>query len=550
MIKQNTSSRRLTMLVLCFWLTAGLSLQLRAQISNIKIDASIHSQLSSNDIRPMWLIANEWGRFEQFGHFGVLVEVGAKQQLLANENFTLNAGLRGLVNLDVAESALQEIYISGNAWFIDFSIGKEQYSPVAYNDELTPGSFLMNSNARPIPKVSVGIFDYLPLGFTKNWLEIKGGLSQGWLNDERVEKRNSAEDVLLHEKFAYARLGNTKFKPYAGLVHSALFGGTRPDGTDIPTDFWATFMAKGSSVLGGGDETNAAGAHMGMWDFGFNWHTGKGGMQLYFQKPFADASGLKLYNRYDKDYILGILFHPKDISWLSACSVEVFRTDHQSGYGIPDPLYPKDYNGHKKGSIIWMDDIEDDFDGFMLEVFGETRTGWSEDEVIRYLEVALDEGHKYGGRDDYMNNGSYYNGWTYNGMNMGTPLYHTADKFRRYATPHVEYDEVFFYNNRVNGFHVGAKGHITDRLQYRVKSTYTMNRGTYGEQFRGRYSWERTADYFFASSKQQLYSMVELNWNTHWLAGLSLKGKLAVDTGQLYNSVGGQLSIIYIPDLN
>ncbi|MBS2210227.1 hypothetical protein KEM09_02375 [Carboxylicivirga mesophila] len=521
-----------------------------AQDDAVKVDVSLHTQVSSNDIRPMWLTANEWGRFEQFGHFGMLTELGAQYFIYDEGNFSLDAGVRGLVNVDISESVLQEAYLSGNAWFLDFSLGKQQFSPIIYNDELTSGSFLMNSNARPIPRVTVGIFDYLPLGFTKNWVEIKGGISQGWLNDERVERNNSANDLLLHEKFAYIRLGNTAVKPYAGLVHSALYGGTRPNGNKIPVDFWSTFMAKGSATLGGGEETNAAGAHMGMWDFGFNWNTDKADIHLYYQKPFADASGLKVYNRYDKDYYLGFLIHPKNIEWLSGVSVEVFRTDHQSGYGIPDPLYPVDYGSHKQGSIIWMHEINDDLDGFMYEVFGETRTGWTEDEVSRYLEVELNEGHMYGGRDDYMNNGSYYNGWVYHGMNMGTALYHTADKVRRYAEPWEEVDQVYFYNNRVNGFHIGAEGRINANLKYQVKSTYTINKGSYGEEFRGRYSWERTEDYFFSDSKRQVYSMVELDWNMPWIKNLSVKGKLAFDVGQLYKSVGGQMSLTYVPGLN
>lgn len=521
-----------------------------AQEEAIKVDVSLHTQVSSNDIKPMWLVANEWGRFEQFGYFGMLTELGAKYSVFDDDNFTLNAGIRGLVNTDISESMLQEAYLSGNAWFLDFSIGKQQYSPIIYNDELTSGSFLMNSNARPVPRLTVGIFDYLPLGFTKNWLEIKGGISQGWLNDDRINKNNSANDVLLHEKFAYARLGNTKVKPYVGLVHSALFGGTRPNGSKIPVDFWATFMAKGSATLGGGEETNAAGAHMGMWDFGLNWATEKADLHVYYQKPFADASGLKVYNRYDKDYYLGFLILPKEVEWLSGISFEVFRTDHQSGYGIPDPLYPVEYGDHKQGSIIWMDDISDDFDGFMYEVFGESRVGWTQDEVMRYLEVELNEGHMYGGRDDYMNNGFYYNGWVYDGMNMGTAVYHTADKVKRYADSWEYNDQVFFYNNRVNGFHIGVQGRLNSCLQYRIKSTYTINKGTYGEEFRGRYSWQRTEDYFFSSSKKQVYSLVELDWNMPWINNLSLKGKLAFDTGQLYNSVGGQLSLTYVPTLN
>ncbi|WP_430815355.1 hypothetical protein [Carboxylicivirga sp. RSCT41] len=519
----------------------------------LKYDVSFHSLASSDEIRPMWLVANDWGRFKQFDSSESLLELGGSYKVFNTKNFALDAGIRGLVNFDFSESALQEAYLRGSLWFVDFSVGKEQYSPVIINDELTSGLFLWNSNTRPIPRVTVGIFDYLPIGFAKNWIEIKGGMSQGWLNDERIEKSNSASDVLLHEKFAYMRLGNTKVKPYVGLIHSALYGGTRPDGTEIPIDFWATFTASGSATLGGGEETNAAGAHMGMWDFGFNWQADFGDLHFYWQKPFADASGLKIYNGDNKDYTIGALVQLKNKSWLSGFSLEFFRSDFQSGYGIPDPLYPQSYtdesgNTFKEGSIIWMHEIED-FDHFMHTVFPDTEgtSGWTEEEVMYELEVRLNEGNKYGGRDDYMNNGSYYNGWVYNGMNMGTALYHTSEKVRKYATPWDEYGQVNFYNNRVKGIHLGAEGFITPALKYRFKSTFTINKGSYGEEFRGRYSWTRTENYFFSDSKKQVYSLLELNWHTPWLEGLQLNARLAVDSGELYDSTGGQLSIIYSP---
>ncbi len=525
-------------------LMASCFISLQAQ-NKLTLDASLHSLASSNEIRPMWMVANEWGRYEQYGEFGTQAEVGAHYQLVNTESFNLVTGVRGIVNLDVSKSFLQEAFVRGNAWFLDFSIGKEQYSPIIYNDELSTGSYLMNSNARPVPRATIGIFDYLPLGFTNNWVEVKGGISQGWLNDDRVVRSNSAEDLLLHEKFAYTRLGNTKLQPYGGLVHSAIFGGTRPDGTKIPIDFLATFMAKGSSKLGGGEETNAAGAHMGMWDFGLNLETETARYHLYLQKPFADGSGMFINHGQNKDFIFGLLVKPKSIGWLSGISIELLKTDYQSGYGIFDPFYPK---GYDKQGIIWFDEI-DDFDQFMYDVFGEETAGWGKQDVVDYMVIHENHGYKYGGRDDYMNNGSYYNGWTYHGMNMGTALYHSAEKVRRYADSWAEVDQVFMYNNRVNGIHLGAEGKINANLGYRFKSTYSINKGTYGEEFRGRSSWGRTANYFFSESKRQVYSMVQLSWDTPWLDGLTVQGKLAFDTGQLYNSVGGMVSLTFVPVL-
>jgi len=521
------------------------------QTSPFKVDAGFHSIIASDELRPMWQTANQWGIYDQFGHAEALFNLGASCQLIDNKHFAIKAGLRGLVNANIQKSVLQEAYMSGNLWFIDFSLGKEQYSPIIYNDDLTTGVYLINSNARPVPKVTVGIFDYQPIGFLANWLEVKGGLSQGWLNDDRGQKSNSANDLLLHEKFAYARVGNVKFKPYAGLVHSALFGGTRPNGNEIPVDFWSTFFAKGSAKIGGGEETNVAGAHMGFWDFGFNWHANFGDIHFYWQKPFADRSGLVLTNRRNKDFILGTLIYPKNLSWLKGISVEVFRTAYQAGYGIPDPLYPVDYKGHSAGSMILAEHIEDDYDGFMHAVFPETigKTGWTGDEVSKYLQDATNEGWLFEGRDDYMNNGFYYSGWSYHNINMGIPLYHTGKVFKHYAKSILYNDHGIFYNNRVNGAHLGAEGQILKNLSYRTKLTYTINKGAYAEEFHDRYSWERTENYFFKESKNQFYTMVEAIWRPKFIMDVEIQTQLSLDFGELYDSFGGRVVINYTPKL-
>ncbi len=529
----------ITALIVCLNITS-LSAQRKAQL-----DISLNGIVSSHDVRPMWLVSNEWGQYQQFGSAESMVSAGASYQLLKNDNFSILGGLRANYSTDLQKGTLQELFIRGKAWFIDYSLGKEQYSPLLYNDRLTSGQFLMSSNARPIPRITVGFFDYLPLGFTKNWLEIKGGMSQGWLQDDRIQKSNAANDLLLHEKFAYVRLGNTKIQPYAGLVHSALYGGTRPNGTEIPIDFWATFTASGSAKLGGGEETNAAGAHMGMWDFGFNWSHQQVDVHFYLQKPFADGSGLYINHGQNKDYILGLTIYPKDLPWLKGLSLETMRTDYQSGEGIPDPLYPE---GYEKQGIIWLDEI-DDYDQFMYDVFGQETSGWGKDEVKNYLIENENYGHQYGGRDDYMNNISYYNGWTYYGMNMGTSLYHTASKVKKYAESWEEFNQAYYYNNRVNGFHIGAEGCITKQLTYRVKLTYTVNKGSYGEKYRGRSSWEKTEPYFFTESKKQLYSMLEINWQLPIEKNLMLSGLVGVDSGELYNSSGCRFSLIYTPEL-
>ena len=514
----------------------------------LKINLESTVSLTSDDISPMWLSANEWGKYTNEGGLNGMLYASGEYDLLNKDLFSLNVGTGFVLNTDFNTSFLHEVYVNGHFWIVDYTIGKEANSWVAYNDGLSSGHFLMSQNARPIPKVTLGFEDYRKVGFLNNWLEVKGGITQGILNDDRGDHSRSADNLLLHEKWVYGRLGNTKVQPYVGFVHSALFGGTRPDGTKLDIDFWPTFFAKGSAKLGGGEETNAAGAHMGLWDFGFYFGNDKYDLQFYYQKPFADGSGMKIWNRRNKDYIIGLLVYPKEIKWLKGVSLEFIKTDVQSDYGIPDPLYPSE---SERSGIVWMEHIDEyaSTEEFMYANFpyytGDV-TGWTKDDVQAFLVKEYNHGYEYGGRDDYMNNGTYFNGWTYHGASMGTPLFHTAEIVQKYYGGELNNHNLFI-NNRITGFHLGVEGSISENIDFRFKSTYTINYGAYSECFINRDSWVRVEDFFYEGGKKQLYTMLEAAWKMPYVKGLQLNGNLAYDFGQLYHSFGGRVGVVYCP---
>lgn len=526
--------------------------QVCAQSDRMAIQLSGYAQVSDDALQPLWLQANEWGKFPQYDQSSFLMHANATYSIVDHSNFKLSTGIGGIINNDLGESFLHELYLKGRLWFLDFSIGKEAYSPTVYNDCLSSGLFITSSNARPLPKVSIGIFNYTPIGFTNNWVEVRGGISQGWLNDDRGQRGNSANEALLHEKFAYLRMGNVKVQPYFGLIHSAIFGGTRPNGTEIPIDFWATFTASGSSKIGGGEETNAAGAHMGLWDFGLYFPLKEWKAQFYYQKPFADGSGLKIYNGNNKDHIIGLLLNRSGKKILTSLSFELLKTDYQSGYGIPDPLYPEEA---EKSGIVWMQHLDEypTIEAFMdanFPMYTGDVTGWAEDDVWDFLITEYNQGHNYGGRDDYMNNGMYYSGWTYHGQSMGTPLYHTKATAQHYAPGWEMNNHVNFVNNRVNGIHIGLEGYVCRNMKYRLKGTLTQNYGSYGEEFIRRYSWDPSDNYLFDNKKNQNYLMGQVEWQWPNYDALMINASIGYDFGDLYNAIGGRLGIIYQPNIN
>ena len=155
---------------------------------------------------------------------------------------------------------------------------------------------------------------------------------------------------------------------------------------------------------------------------------------FYIQKPYADRSGLLLYQFRNKDYKIGALVEFENTRFVQQLSFELIKTDVQAGYGLPDPIYPK---GHpREGQIIWLRDIVENgsytsYDDFIFDLFEEVTEGFDFYDARNYLIDNLNHGWNYGQRDDYNNNGMYYSGWTYEGMPMGLPLYHTYEMAKK-----------------------------------------------------------------------------------------------------------------------
>ncbi|WP_075591505.1 hypothetical protein [Labilibacter marinus] len=516
----------------------------------LTIDAKLESIVltsSNSKLQPLYQYSNQWGIASPFEQSQLLFLAGANSKLVDKKNFNLSVGFAGLIKDDIGESIVHEAYVSGRAFkTIDFNIGKKAYSPISINDQLTSGGFMMNSNARPIPKAVIGIFDYIPVGFLRNNFEVKGGLSQGILNEDRKfeGKTNTADNVLVHEKWAYLKWSKYRIKPYVGLYHGALFGGTRPDGTKVPIDFWATFTASGSTAIGGGDVTNAAGAHDGFWDFGFNYEHAIGNFHFYIQKPFADGSGLFLNHLRNHDYKIGVYAELNDIDWLKNVSIELIKTDYQSGPGWTDPVYPP---GKGEG-YIWLDEV-DDYDAFMKDVFEEETEGWTSSDVMKYMEVNMNQGHKFGGRDNYNNNGFYYKAWSYNNIGMGLPLYQTYYQARVFAPDWQSHNSGIFVNNRVKGFHLGLNGSLFDYFNYLFKSTYSYNKGSYYEKYVSAYSWEEEPEFYYENGKNQTYTYLGISYQNKKWKDLSFQTSASYDFGQLYHSFGFSLGVSYRPSI-
>ena len=523
----------------------SLFIQIVNSQNPVKIDGKVSSDafVSNGSIAPFWLTARQEGRWSLYNKNQFLTTAGAtlnkninKWSFFADVEFDYNTGFDKVY--------LHHGYLKTNWNFLSLTIGRHTFSPIFEKDKYVgTGSYLFGDNSRPMDRITAGIPEYTKIPFTKGVIEIRGGLSHGRFDDSNGNHILSTgvnyyhSEILLHEKYAYIRFNIGKWKPYAGLNHSIFMGGYDGSGKKIPIDYWKAFLGKGSEKIGGGDATNAAGAHMALYDFGLYKIFPLGKLQFYFQSPFGDGSGMKIFHK-EHDRIIGINLNT-NIRRIRNITVEWVKTTEQSGKGLPDPIV--------NGTVYPVSVIKKmGLDEFMNNIVGVEGNGFTLDNVIKYLEDNFNNGYPFGGRDGYMSNGTYPGGWTFRGMIMGSPLNLTRDQLFHLNPNLGSYKSNYIVNDRFKAFHIGAAGDLINNLKWEAMFTFSKNYGSYFNEYPGRYTWDRTENYFFDAGLKQFYSSLGILWQPWKKYSLFFKGKMAWDSGELFDSFGGKFGVEWI----
>ena len=510
---------------------------LKAQLQmETKSMFGLEAFVAGGDQAPFWFMANQGGRWNPID----------KNQLISYGAVTLNSNagktwrFRAGLELDYSSGDdlvyLHTGFVRADWKALSLSVGRHRFSPIFNSNYSGSGSYLFGDNFRPVDRITFGIPAYTKLPILKGRLEVKGEVSHGRLDDGGGFYNHKS--VLLHEKYAYLRYDGNRWKPYAGLNHSVLMGGYRSNGEKIPIDYWPSVFGQKSQKIGSGDATNAGGGHMGLYDFGLFVETRKARMQFFYQLPFTDTSGLLFWKR-NKDQMAGVNIEFKDNRWIRNLTVEWFNTSYQSGNGTPD-AYAVFTDGTWKllpNSVIRASDLDQ-----LMANMGQTRdTPYTYDEVVDYLRNTFNNGHEFGGRDAYMINGTYPANWTHFGMIMGNPLNLTRSQVAVNNPVLGSYTGNYVVNERLKAIHIGGNGTITENLQWFMKLTYSLNFGSYFNQYPGRYTWNETVDYYFKGGLNQAYTLAGLNWNPCKLHQLSFNASLSADCGEMYKSFGIKL---------
>lgn len=379
---------------------------------------------------------------------------------------------------------LQELYGELRYRSLFLELGMRDYTRSLFSNATSSGDIVLGMNARGIPQLRAGFYDFVDIPLTQGWVQIQGEIAYGKFADNKwIENHFNryssfmTTGVWFHYKRMYLR--SNPDKPLSvtfGMQHAVQFGGTQYNysgGEPTSTyknkvafkDFFDVFLPNygGGHVQGDMDYIN--GNHLGSWDLQVRYRLPAGqNITFYLQAPWEDGSGIGKLNGWDG--VWGLRYESAEpLSWLTAASVEYIDFSNQSG---PMHWAPGDFPD--------------------TPIHGEAT-----------------------GSDDYYNN-YFYNGWANNGMALGSPLVksiiYNTDGYLR------------FTDNRIRGFHIGLEGKPAQSWSWRMLTGYTRSLGT---------------PYMPRLKKARNYSlMLEASHSFSRVKGLKATAQAGMDAGSIF----------------
>lgn len=494
--------------------------------SGLTLGVDVSTTLSGGDYTPLWLSSNVYGVSSVSNAWGYQ-RLALKREI---ENDSLCKWRKGYgVDVYALEGGnsdkqlyssarafnLQQLYFEVSYRKIRLMAGAKEMPMEAKNDALSSGAQTFGINARPIPQIRISLPDYWEVPLTRGWVHIKGFFAYGMTMDSSWQKNFTADqsrwtsNALYHAKAGYLRIKDSRKNfPLSfdlGIEMACTFGGTshqflNGERTDIkcPNNakaFWQALIPGGSDATDGEGHANVGGNHLGSWMIRANYDTRNVRYGLYIDKFFEDHS-------------------------------QMFFTDFD-GYG------EKEEWQKTKRHRFYMYDFRDVMLGAEVEL---KKFKPISNVVVEYIYSKFQSGpifhdHTYnisdhlGGRDNYYNH-NIYTGWQYFGYTVGNPFYRSP----LYNTNGVIQVE----NNRFHAVHLGVRGEVTDRLSYRLRSSFQQGFGTYDSPYlKPLYNTSFAVD--------ATYKFAGKFWNN-----VRVNVAVGADFGKIIgNNLGGQLTIKY-----
>ncbi len=363
--------------------------------------AAVGTVVSSGDIAPYHIWTNRGCISSRpnslFGAVTLRKEYSAPKHIF-DYSFRFQPSM-GYSGGNKVKTLLKEGYVAARIYVFELTAGRRHSDNHGYfmsDADLTSGGMLFSRNALPVPRVSLATAGYVPFPFSFGYLEVKGGLTHGWLGSSGY-----VDKALLHHKYLGARIGgrlpvNLSYE----FHHAAQWGGISPDYGPLGStfkDFMNTFFARSGGVMAN-DQLNAQGNHLCSQVIGLDIKLDGWKGSAYWQTISEDGPidlPWKALNASDGLWGVSVT---TPFPYVSGILYEYLRTSNQSGAF------------HDRDGIV------------------------------------------YGGGDSYYNNGIYRNGWTYKGYTIGHPLIISP-----VALPN---GAISPYITRMRSHHAGIRGDI------------------------------------------------------------------------------------------
>ena len=363
---------------------------------------------SSGKYAPFWLQSNRHGNISASPYSGNL-SVGIWKpatQVRRWYDYDFALQLTGRLQSDIptpfspyqhlGTGYFNQLYAHVRLYFIDITAGIKPLVYESIDPSLSSGSMILSGNSQPLPRVTIGIDDYVPFPGLFGYMELKGGFSYAWMPDDVYIK-----GCRLHHKFIGFRFGgklpvNLSYE----FHHAAEWGGHSPVYGNVGSDF-RSFLNVMLAQSGGNmanDQLNAQGNHVGSQQLAL---TAKGKdwkVTAYWQNFFDDNFAFLGLGQNLPDGIWGVSIQQIKWPWVEGITYEYMNTTDQSG-----PWHDRD-------------------------------------------------GLCYGANDSYYRNSVFQNGWNYFYRSMGTPFI-TSPLYNEDGT-------IFTLNSRVRVHHIGIRGDI------------------------------------------------------------------------------------------
>ncbi len=402
--------------------------QAQSEGSETEIRVSVNNFLSGDNGQPFWLHANRFGKVDKNeANQGLLTFSANKKYVLDSKSEKYWEGGFNLLGRYYGNETvrLQEYWGRFNYKGFYFHAGAKGEPKFNNGLSITNGNLYLSNNARPLPRVEFGIKSFRPFsGDSWEKLSFSGLYSEYFLLDDR----HISNAHLHHKNFGINYKFSSSWTFSLAFDHWVFWGGEFPNGEDIPDfEYYLKYIfgKKGGEKSKITEQQNASGNHTGQYQFSIN-HLGEhGNLDLYWQHPWEDGTGLKFKNI--SDGLWGFSYQSyNNQAFLNGIVLEYVNTKHQSG------------RTH--------DSVDPDHLGEFI-----------------------------GGGDNYFNHHIYRSGYTSYGRMIGLPLLIPSENEVGISTG--------FQSNRLWAVHSGLSGNINNQFTWKALLTYSKHYGTHANPF-------------------------------------------------------------------